>query len=182
MRVLAITGTPGTGKTAIAAELPDTFTVVAANDLAAEVDAIAGRDDQRAADIVDEGLLHDRARDALAERQAEAIVVEGGLAHHCDPDLVVVLRCHPDELRERLAIREWPAAKVEENIMAEILDVITAEVDTEPAWELDTTGLRAQEAAVHIAALFNGEDVSHPSLHSLGGVDWSHTLMGEQPG
>ncbi len=182
MRVLAITGTPGTGKTTIAAKLPDIFTVVSANDLAAAVDAIAGRDDAREADIVDEGLLHDRARDALATRGSEAVVVEGGLAHHCDPDLVVVLRCHPDQLRERLATRGWPPAKVEENVMAEILDAITAEVDTTPAWELDTTGLEPQEAASHIAALFNGEDVTSPSLHPLGGVDWSHTLMGEHTG
>lgn len=182
MRVLALTGTPGTGKTTIAGHLPDTFTVVGANGLAEEVDAIAGRDDERAADIVDEGLLHDRARDALAQRGVDHVVVEGGLAHHCDPDLVVVLRCHPDQLRERLAPREWPLAKVEENVMAEILDVITAEVDTDPAWELDTTDLGPEEAASYIAALFKGEDVAHPDLHPLGGVDWSHTLMGEQTG
>lgn len=182
MRVLALTGTPGTGKTTIADHLAETFTVVGANDLAEEVDAIAGRDDQRAADIVDEGLLHDRARDALAQREVDHVVVEGGLAHHCSPDLVVVLRCHPDQLRERLAPREWPLAKVEENVMAEILDVISTEVDTEPAWELDTTDLGPQDGASHIAALFNGEDVDHPDLHPLGGVDWSHTLMGEQTG
>lgn len=182
MRVLALTGTPGTGKTTIADHLSERFTVVAANDLAEEVDAIAGRDDQRAAHIVDEGLLHDRARDALAQRAAEEIVVEGGLAHHCDPDLVVVLRCHPDQLRERLAPREWPLEKVEENVMAEILDVISTEVDTEPAWELDTTDLGPGDGASYIAALFKGEDVSHPDLHPLGGVDWSHTLMGEQTG
>ena len=42
-------------------------------------------------------------------------IVEGHLAHLLPCDRVVVLRCRPDILRERLAPRDYPEEKIAEN-------------------------------------------------------------------
>lgn len=178
MTVLALTGVPGTGKTTAAEQLPDRVLVVDARELAHEVGAVTGRDDERESEIADETVLAERARDHLPEGD---VVVEGVLAHHCHPDRVVVLRCHPDELRRRLAQRGWPEHKIEENVMAETLDAIVAEVATEPAWELDTTELSPEAVAEHIVGLFTDEDLDSGKVGPLGGVDWTDTLMDEDP-
>ena len=42
-------------------------------------------------------------------------------------DLVIVLRCNPDVLKERLSTRNWKDAKIHENVSAEILGICTEE-------------------------------------------------------
>lgn len=175
MRVIALTGVPGTGKTTIANHLDD-VAVVDANDLAHEVDAVEGRDDQRDAEIVDEQRLAERALEALPEGP---VLVEGHLAHHCDPDLVLLLRCHPDELRDRLAERGWSKAKVEENVMAEALDALVPEIHAEPAREVDTTGEDPETLAARIRGLFTGDPLNRDWLDPIGQADWTATIAGE---
>lgn len=173
-RVLALTGVPGTGKTAVAEALDERFTVVQARDLAERVDAIEGHDEARGADVVDHERLQAKAREALPDGR---VLVEGVLAHHCDPDAVVVLRCDPEVLRERLASRDWPAEKVDENVMAETLDAIVAEVATEPAWEIDTTETQPEEVAAIVEALAEGE-TSPEGADPVGTADWTDRLVG----
>lgn len=177
MLVIALTGVPGTGKTTVAEHLDDVLTVVSANELADRVDAIAGYDEEREATIVDEKALRERAREGLPD---EEILVEGALSHHCDPAVVLVLRCHPDHLRERLADRGWTNAKIEENVMAETLDAIPQDVHAEDAWEIDTTDRTPSEIAQRIQAYLDGrpaEDIFDP----LGTADWTGTLEGPTP-
>lgn len=174
-RIVALTGTPGTGKTTIAQELSSRVTVVEAGRLATELDAIAERDHERGSDVVDEEILEQHAR---ARLPAEGpVLVEGVLAHYCDPDAVVVLRCHPTVLRKRLSDRGWPPAKIDENVLAETLDAIVAELDDQPAWELDTTTLTPEEAAARIVGLFIDEALDPSTLQPVGTVDWTSTLM-----
>lgn len=176
MTILAITGVPGTGKTTVADQLGDRFTVVDAGDLARQADAITRHDAARGADVVDEDRLAKRARELLPEGD---VIVEGVLAHHADPDAVVLLRCHPTELGHRLATRDWPDAKVEENVMAETLDALVPEITTDPAWEIDTTDLDPATVARYIAALINGDPVDTDAVQPPGTADWTDTLLGE---
>ena len=108
MRV-AVTGTPGTGKTT-AVEAADTgLEVVHLNDLVREPDLSIGEDPDRGSLVAD--------LDAIADRLAgrEDVLVESHLAHHLEADRVVVLRCHPESLRDRLLDRGGPRATSEEN-------------------------------------------------------------------
>ncbi len=175
MRVIGLTGVPGTGKTTTAARLSEEIAVVDANELAGQVDAIDGEDEDRQSALVDEARLADRARDALPEGP---VVVEGHLAHHCSPDAVVLLRCHPEELRDRLAGRGWPEAKVEENVMAETLDALVPEIHA-PARELDTTDIDPRDAARTLATVLEEQDLDVAGLESLGTADWTDTLHAE---
>ncbi|MFB6218752.1 MAG: adenylate kinase family protein [Halobacteriaceae archaeon] len=151
MRV-AVTGTPGTGKTT-AVELVETaLPVVHLNELIREAGLHRGRDEER------DSLYADL--DAVADRLPEEALVESHLAHHLPADRVVVLRCHPGELAERLDGRE-SAASVEENAEAERLDVVLAEAverhGRESVYEIDTTGRTPGAVAADIEAVLAGE-------------------------
>ena len=109
MRV-AVTGTPGTGKTT-AVEAADTgLEVVHLNDLVREADLATGEDPDRGSLVAD--------LDAIADRLAgrEDVIIESHLAHHLEADRVVVLRCHPESLHDRLLDRGEARATQEGNV------------------------------------------------------------------
>ena len=155
MRV-AVTGTPGTGKTT-ATDLAETpLSTVHLNDAIREHGHLAaGYDEMRDSAIADVeaviGWLDGR----------EDILVESHLAHHVPVDRVVVLRCHPDELERRLQERGEPPATVVENAESEALDIILAEaVDRHGescVYEVDTTDREPAAVAGDIEAVVAGE-------------------------
>lgn len=156
MRV-AVTGTPGTGKTTAVrrASLP-TLEVVHLNDLVREDPALTtGRDEARDSLVADIEAVRDR----LADR--EALLVEGHLAHHLPADRVVVLRCAPDRLRERLTERGVGEAEAAENAESEALDLVLSEAVAEhgrdAVYEVDTTEQSPEAVAAAIEAVVAGE-------------------------
>lgn len=158
MRV-AVTGTPGTGKTT-ATELVDSdLETVHLNDAIREEGLHDGTDEER-------GSLYanfDAIRQWLDEQGdgGDDLLVDSHLAHHFDAEKVVVLRCHPEELRERLLERGETDAKAEENAESEALDVIlsesVAEHGTESVYEIDTTDRAPDAVASDIEAVIEGE-------------------------
>ena len=177
---VAVTGTPGTGKTTaverVEANLDamdfDAADLDAADLDAADLDAV-DLDVVHLNDVIREEGLHegrDETRDSLvADLDAvseylsgrENLLVESHLAHHFDADRVVVLRCHPDELRRRLHERGEPDAKIEENVESEALDIVLAEaVDRhgmDRVYELDATERSPGEVAAEIEAVLANE-------------------------
>jgi adenylate kinase len=123
--VLAVTGTPGVGKKTIGALLAHRlgFKLLELNPYATEVGAILGEDEHEF--IVDEIKLRKATKPLIDNGR---IVIVGHLIPHVmtanETDLVVVLRCHPSELRKRLGTRQYPGRKMLENLGAEVLDEI----------------------------------------------------------
>ena len=154
MRV-AVTGTPGTGKSTAVDLLESDLEVLHLNETIREEGLTTGRDEERDSAVADVDAL----ADYLDGR--EGVVFESHLAHHLDADRVVVLRCHPERLAERLRERGEPAATVEENAESEALDVILAEAverhGDEGVYEMDTTDRTPAETAAAIDAVVAGE-------------------------
>jgi adenylate kinase len=128
MRV-ALTGTPGTGKTAVARALTHRgLNVLSVNEEAARAGLLTKRDARRGAFEVDVRAL-DRALSArlLAAERAGPVVLEGHLAHLLSVDRAVVLRCPPALLARRLRRRGWSERKIRENACAEAVGVIVTE-------------------------------------------------------
>ncbi len=154
MRV-AVTGTPGVGKTTAVETLETDLAVVHLNDLIREAELAAGRDPERDSLVVDD--------DAVATRLAgrEDVLFESHLAHRYDADRVIVLRCHPDQLTERLAARGMAADSVTENAESEALDlVLSAAIErhgSEAVYEIDTTDRSPAETAAAIGAAIDGQ-------------------------
>ena len=167
MRV-AVTGTPGTGKSTATDLLESDLEVIHLNEVIREEELTTGVDDDR------ESLVADlEAVEAwLAGR--EDVVVESHLAHHFDVDRVVVLRAHPETIVERLERREESAATARENAESEALDVVLTEaVEThgrDAVYEIDTTDRTPEEVAAAIDDVVEG--TREPSAGTVSYVEW----------
>lgn len=154
---LALTGVPGTGKTTLAHALVSRGVgVVDLNAFARARGLLREKDAARGSYLVDTrklAKLVDRALDTLDDDAP--VVLEGHFAHDMDVDAIVLLRCDPLVLYERLKARGWPEAKVRENVEAEALDVLAADVLARgiPAIELDVTRLGVDTAADRLWAI-----------------------------
>lgn len=187
--ILAISGVPGVGKTKVAtllakaldAKLVSITALVKAGkipytrDPARKTKVLAIKDVQKAVNKITSA----RSARAISKITGAALrppaifIVEGHLAHLLKADVVFVLRCNPAVLRQRLQSRRWPRKKVEENVQAELLDIITAEAlakITRPhrigkraiykakLYEIDTTRKNPQATAATIARILKSAE------------------------
>ena len=154
MRV-ALTGTPGTGKTTVSDLLTVDLDVVHLNERIEDEGLYDEVDEERGSVVAD----LDAVRDALADR--DDVVVESHLSHYLDVDRVVVLRCHPEKLEARLRERGVDEAKATENAESEALDVVLAEAverhGRERVYEVDTTDRDPESVAREVERAIRGE-------------------------
>jgi adenylate kinase len=176
---IALSGTPGTGKSAVGRELRRLgLEVIDINGLARRHGFLGRRDRKRQTREVHLGALG-----RFLDRELSGVgpvFLESHVAHLLKADFAVVLRCSPPVLRRRLSARGYPAEKVRENSLAEALDAITAEAVARlgrgRVVELDTTRRTAGPVAAEIARLcrrgFRGA-----ARHRPGRIDWSADII-----
>jgi adenylate kinase len=167
---IALTGTPGTGKTTVAALLP--YKVIDINALV-KGGLNLGKDEERDCLEADMDGLAERLRELDAE---EVTVLEGHFSHRF-AGWAIVLRLAPSRLEKRFEARGYSQAKTRENLEAEALDIILAEaaeicgrVD-----EIDTTDKNPQEVANLVMRIIEG-DLRLPP----GQVDWLMDFFGAE--
>ena len=165
MRPLALTGTPGTGKTAVARRLARSVRSVEVGTLALRLGAGRRRGDGVEVDLrrLQRAV---RQRDALAEVD----LIVGHLAHLLPVRDIVVLRCHPRELGRRLArARRGSPRERRANVTAEALDVILTEAvgPGRRVWEIDTTGRSLADVARRVE-----ERLARRGPSRYGRIDW----------
>jgi adenylate kinase len=182
---VAVTGTPGTGKSTATALLEDEYEVIHLNDLIKGDDALwSERDVDRDTLVAD----LDAVRDHLGDWTG---VLDSHLAHRFDVDRVVVLRCRPETVETRLRDRGESAAtaeenaesdepsralarKARENAESEALDVILSEAvadhGVENVYEIDTTDRDPAAVADEIRAAIEGE--REPSAGTVDFIDY----------
>ena len=167
MRV-AITGTPGVGKTTATRLVETDLDVIDLNELVKE-GLSTGTDEDRDSLVADLDAIEAR----LSDR--DNAIFESHFAHHLDLDRVIVLRCHPEELKRRLIERGESERKATENAEAEALDVILSEaVDRhglEVVYEIETTDRAPEAVARDIEAVLAGD-----RQPSAGTVDFTEYL------
>jgi adenylate kinase len=91
---------------------------------------------------------------------------------------VIILRCHPDELYNRLKKRGYKKIKIMENIQSEILGncvnyFIEKKLDL-PLYEIDTTKSEIKEIVKVIIDIIN--DNLDMSIFRVGKIDWLENL------
>lgn len=113
---IAITGTPGVGKTSAAREVSEALrlTYIDISTLAKERGAVVGKEEDSL--VVDVEVMK------KSLESVDDIVIDSHFAEMFDVDFVFVLRCEPVILYERLKARGYSQEKIRENVMAEILD------------------------------------------------------------
>jgi adenylate kinase len=165
---IALTGTPGTGKTTIAGLLP--YSVIDINALV-KGGMNFGKDPERGCLEADMDAL---AKYLAKQNPDETIILEGHFSHHF-ADWSIVLRLSPAALKSRLEARGYSAEKIRENLEAEALDVILVEavelcgrVD-----EIDTTEKSPPEVAEQVARIIQGK-----LMLPAGQVNWLDEFFG----
>lgn len=171
-RVIALTGSPATGKTSLASRLQNQgLKIITLEEVASDVDAL---------------LQFDNIREVETWKLAEwkwdgdvHCVIDGHLSHHCSTDAVIVLRCQPLELRRRLEQRDdYSSEKIDNNVEWELLSGVWSELmNTHPrvkVIEIDTTG---QEVPINAVLDFILNDDLSPSVEEFiaDSIDWIGT-------
>jgi len=177
--VIAVSGTPGTGKSVFAralarkldARLVDLNALIKRKKLF-KLDV----DGTRIANL--RGMRVEFAR--IMKRSSDSIVVEGLLAHLLPTKYlthVVVLRTRPKVLEKRLRARKYSWAKLRDNLEAEALSIILWEAvqehGAEKVYEIDMTGMKVTTAVELFLKALAGKTSLRP-----GKIDWLEEFYG----
>ncbi len=126
--VIALTGTPGAGKTSVAKELSKKGWVhLELNKLVEKQKLYSGWDKKRKTWIVNEKKLEKFVGNFIKENPEKNIVVDSHISHILPAKFfseVFVLRCVPAVLKKRLKSKKWSREKIRENVEAEIIGLI----------------------------------------------------------
>ncbi len=166
--LIALTGTPGTGKSSVAELLRRRgYRVASVVELAKKYDCVI--DEENGELVIDV--------EKLADRIDFDGIVEGHLSHLLKPDLAIVLRCNPAALKERLMERKWSEEKLMENVEAELLDVILVEAleHAGEVYEIDTTEMSVDEVADVVDGIIKGDEEVR-KRYKPGRIDWLSEL------
>ncbi len=181
--IIALTGTPGTGKTSICALLEQHYRIIDLNALIKEEGLHTGKDEQRGSLEADMDALQDRVDELVTDKTA-TVIIEGHLSHLLTGiDGHIVLRTRPLVLAQRLENRGYPPQKVQENMEAEALDVILVEAVEryEKVYELETTTTIPEDAALEVHSMIQrleSGDYEQLSGYLPGRFDWSEEVFG----
>jgi len=170
-KAILITGVPGTGKTTLAAAISKKSgaALLEINELAELLGLYSHTDPADNAKVV---RLPELARELAAAMESEkrSIIVEGHLG--CEMKLpaqkVIVLRCDPKELRQRLASRNYSSGKLSQNALSEALDYCTVQSEKQygarKVWEIDTTGKTLAQVQKAAEAIISGKTKKHARI------------------
>jgi adenylate kinase len=178
--IIALTGTPGTGKTSVSKILQKNgFEVIDLNKVVCEKDFLIGRDKKRDSEIVDVERFDEYVKKNYGGR--DIVFIEGHLSHLLKSvDKVIVFRCHPNELRKNLSEKGWKEEKIKENLEAEILDIILCEaMEIHPRnniFEIDITDKSVDIAASCVIEIIKNK-FKNMKKYNIGKIDWSEEIL-----
>ena len=171
---IAISGTPGTGKTSLAGVfVKERINVVSVEELAEAFGYLGNLDSKDGTKEVD---IH-RLSNEWQHDNPGIIVVEGHLSHFLDVDAIVILRCNPSVLRKRLELRKYSEQKVTANVEWELIsgvwsELLEFEIEA-PILEIDTTELATEQVYDKVVSWLNGELVQEDLFEqSNKAIDW----------
>jgi adenylate kinase len=179
-QVIAISGTPGTGKTAVGSVLAKRLNAefVELGQIVKEQQFHHGEDVTRGTLIADLSKLQDYLVSQFRMMNQQFVVV----GHFADLvptkylKALVVLRCHPIILARRLEARQWSAKKILENIQAEILGTCVSDAltlhDRYQIFEIDTSDSSVEQEVAAIEAIAAGKG----KKYTVGKISWLQTL------
>ncbi len=183
MKVIAISGTPGVGKSTISRRISERLGIpwIDLSDAVIRNRLYVEFDDVRASYIIDE----DRVRAYLEKlyREQGPFVLDSHYAEIAPRhllEIIVVVRLSPLELIERLVNKGWSCSKVAENVEAELLSICTRnaieEHGDEMVVEVDATGKSVGEIVNEILSIVFGEK---PIEHGHR-IDWLTQLSPQE--
>lgn len=164
--IISISGTPGTGKTVVAKILAKRThaNLISIKNLIKKHKIPYILDKKRNTKVVDIKDIKKAVSNELAEQERSSKVkrestkdiitfVEGHMAHFVPNKMTFVLVCDPIILKNRLQKRKWSEKKINENILAEILEIIISE--SKNPYKIDTSKSSPKKIADKIDRIIN---------------------------
>jgi adenylate kinase len=180
--IIALTGTPGTGKTTICHILGKKYRIIDINRMITDEGLHTGRDELRGSLVADMQALQRRLNE-LVKGETVTIIIEGHLSHCLEgSDAVIVLRTRPGVLAYRLEERGYSKEKVRENMEAEALDVILVETTQKHnrVYEVETTIYSPEDAAILVDSIIGhlvAGNFERLEKYLPGRFDWSEEVF-----
>lgn len=143
---IAISGTPGSGKTSLSKLFEsNNIPVYSVKQLAEQYGCIGAQDQSDGAQEID---IH-KLSDDWENEESGLVIIEGHLSHFLDLDAIVLLRCNPNEVETRLTARGYSNQKVKSNYEWELIagnwsELLEFEIEL-PIIELDSTSRSPEE-------------------------------------
>ncbi len=129
IKVIAVSGTPGTGKTTIAKKVARIFRLkyIDVNDIVKKYSLSEGYDKKKKCKIIDVKRMEKAiVKEISDEKKERGFVVDSHLSHHMSKKILylcVVTKCDLKVLKRRLGKRKYSKSKIRENLDCEIFDI-----------------------------------------------------------
>ena len=157
MKVIIVSGTPGTGKTALSKKLALRlhYCYFDVNNFIAKNKLYESYDRKRKTKIVDTDKLNKKLIQEIKNyrklKKINGIIIDSHLSHYLPKksvDLCIITKCGIKELNKRLKKKGYGKNKIQENLQAEIFDICMSEakerkhkvivVDTTKGFNIDS--------------------------------------------
>ncbi len=130
MKVICVSGNPGTGKTTLSKKLSKAldYEYLDVNKVIKEHNLSEGYDEENKCKIIDTKKLNKVLIKIIGS--SESLIIDSHLSHYLPKkyvDLCIVTTCDISILRDRLKKRGYDAKKVRDNVDSEIFDSIVIE-------------------------------------------------------
>jgi len=178
--LVAITGTPGVGKSSVSDLLKNySYNILDIFSIAIEKDFVIEEDKKRDSKILDINKINKFLKKNYDTK--DIIFVDSHLSHMFScVDYVIILRCNPKILKKRLLTKGWIEEKINENIESEILDIILCETidkhQKENIFEIDTSN-KSLKAVVRCIREIIKNDFKPMKKYNIGMIDWSEEIL-----
>lgn len=154
MKVIIVSGTPGTGKTELAKALAKelSYRYVDVSKIIAENKLSDGYDDEKKCEIIDTKKLTKFIVDNIIKKSKKGLVIDSHLSHFLPStkvDFCVITKCDLKVLEKRLKNKGYDKEKIRENMDSEIFDICLEEAKEKKhnILVIDTTKKVPQEIA-----------------------------------
>ena len=171
--IIGVTGTPGTGKKSVAPILAAKLGLrcVSLDEIALSNGLLRTPKEEGEVDT-------QKLKNKLRSFEGPAVIYGHLLPHALgvgSASSVVILRCEPSALKERLASRGYSARKILDNVEAELIGLISSDsfeaFGPTRAFEVDTTASVPAEAAASALKIIEGNRRPEPRIDWTSGYD-----------
>ena len=180
--LVALSGTPGTGKTSVSNLLKNQgYAVIDLNQIAIDYGFVIGIDSKRDTKIIDINGLDIYIKENC--KKNGIIFIDGHSSHLLTAvDYAIILRCHPKILKQRLKIKGWKPEKIKENVDAETLDIILSETydlhNKNKIFEINTTEKSIESVFNSILEIVK-KNFKSIKKYKIGKIDWSEEILND---
>lgn len=181
--IIALTGTPGTGKTTVCEFIKEhsiyrnKYRIIDLHKLILDWKIYTGRDEVRDTYIADMERLETVVSEVIRQTpEGMDTIMEGHISHYLPADAIIVLRASPVALRKRLGKRrEYSYLKIKENSDAEALDVILVESveSSGRVFEINTTDMNMISVVKSVVGIIESlKKGKVPEEYPPGKISW----------